>query len=79
MCFEGKTLEASCNLQCIAENDAEISKDFGPAPDGTDCYLFSVNLPGRCVAGECIVSFFVFVTLVLVTFPSYCLLHTLLV
>ena len=49
-------LQASCNLKCIAKNDAEIAEDFGPALDGTECFMFNLNLPGRCVAGKCIVS-----------------------
>eukprot|EP00795_Rhopilema_esculentum_P010253 gene10253-18947_t len=50
---KGKPMESSCMLECVAENNRKILKNFGRSIDGTDCYLFDENLAGKCVAGEC--------------------------
>ena len=49
-------MESSCMLECVAENNPKIMKNFGRSIDGTDCYLFDENLAGKCVSGECMVS-----------------------
>jgi len=42
-------------LKCVSENNGNIKKSFGYALDGTECE--AGNVLGRCIQGECNVSF----------------------